>query len=205
MYWLLVYVSGIPWKSTCWSAGTTNSVRIKREPALSFRRRRDPLEQTANDAHAKSHRHRRKVPLPDAVSQAAIKFLVGRTRRRLSRAGIDADRRFARDMAAYPIAEHVAQANAQHYEISAEFFGLVLGPQRKYSCCLYEDGVETLAGAEERALRVSADHAAACGRAAHSGTGLWLGFALAVDGRPFPECANNVGIQLALPASVYRR
>ena len=41
MYWLLVYVSGIPlWKSTCWSAGTTHSVRIKREPALSFRRRR---------------------------------------------------------------------------------------------------------------------------------------------------------------------
>ena len=101
-----------------------------------------------------------RVPLPDAVSQAAIKFLVGQTRRRLSRAGSDADRRFARDMAAYPIAEHVAQANAQHYEIPAEFFGLVLGPQRKYSCCLYDDGVETLAGAEERALRVSADHAA---------------------------------------------
>ena len=62
-----------------------------------------------------------RVPLPDAVSQAAIKFLVGQTRRRLSRAGSDADQRFARDMAAYPIAEHVAQANAQHYEIRQSF------------------------------------------------------------------------------------
>jgi len=100
-----------------------------------------------------------RVPFPDAVSQTAIKFLVGRTRRKLSRAAVDVDERFARDMAAYPIAEHVAEANAQHYEIPAEFFRLVLGPQRKYSCCLYDSGAETLAAAEERALEVSAAHA----------------------------------------------
>jgi cyclopropane-fatty-acyl-phospholipid synthase len=99
------------------------------------------------------------VPLPDVVTRAAIKLLVGRTQRQLSRAGIDADRRFARDMAPFPIAVNTAQANAQHYEIPAAFFDLVLGPQRKYSSCLYEDGVDTLAAAEERALQVSADHA----------------------------------------------
>jgi len=100
-----------------------------------------------------------RVLFPDVVSKAAIKFLVERTHRRLSRAERDADRRFAQDMVAYPIAEHVAEANAQHYEIPAEFFRLILGPQRKYSCCLYDSGVETLVDAEERALGVSADHA----------------------------------------------
>ena len=36
----------------------------------------------------------------------------------------------------------------------------MLGPQRKYSSCLYDDGFESLAAAEERALQVSAEHAA---------------------------------------------
>ena len=100
------------------------------------------------------------VPLPDVVTRAAIKLLVGRTQRQLSRAESDADRRFARDMAPFPIALNTAEANAQHYEIPAEFFNLVLGPQRKYSSCLYEQGIDTLAAAEERALQISADHAA---------------------------------------------
>jgi cyclopropane-fatty-acyl-phospholipid synthase len=95
------------------------------------------------------------VPLPDVVTRTAIKLLVGRTQKQLSRAENDADRRFARDMAPFPIAVNTAEANAQHYEIPAAFFDLVLGPQRKYSSCLYEDGVDTLAAAEERALQVS--------------------------------------------------
>ena len=100
------------------------------------------------------------VPLPDMVTRAAIKLLVGRTQRQLSRAESDADRRFARDMAPFPIAVNTAEANAQHYEIPADFFNLVLGPQRKYSSCLYEAGIDTLAAAEECALQVSAEHAA---------------------------------------------
>ena len=101
-----------------------------------------------------------KIAWPDVVTSAAISLLVGRTRRRLSGAPNDADRRFAQGMLPYPIAVHIAEANAQHYEIPAEFFVLVLGPQRKYSCCLYNDGTETLAAAEERALRETASHAA---------------------------------------------
>ncbi len=101
-----------------------------------------------------------KIAWPDVVTSAAISLLVGRTRRRLSGAPNDADRRFAQGMLPYPIAVHIAEANAQHYEIPAEFFVLVLGPQRKYSCCLYNDGTDTLAAAEERALRETASHAA---------------------------------------------
>jgi cyclopropane-fatty-acyl-phospholipid synthase len=99
------------------------------------------------------------IPCPDGVTQAAINWLVGRTGRRLCRSSIDADHRFALGMASYPVAIHVDEANAQHYEIPAEFFAQVLGPQRKYSCCLYDDGINTLAAAEQRALEVSAEHA----------------------------------------------
>ncbi len=52
----------------------------------------------------------------------------------------------------YPIAESVDAANEQHYEVPAAFFDLVLGPQRKYSCCLYDSATSTLAEAEEAAL-----------------------------------------------------
>ena len=100
-----------------------------------------------------------RLPLPDVVSKAAIAWLVERTRRKLSYQTADVDRQFALDMAAYPIASHTADANTQHYEIPAEFFALCLGPQRKYSCCLYDNGINTLAEAEERALAVTAKHA----------------------------------------------
>jgi cyclopropane-fatty-acyl-phospholipid synthase len=95
-----------------------------------------------------------RLPLPDAVTQAAIKMLV------LSGGAADADQDFAKEMVRYPIALNVAEANAQHYEIPAAFFALVLGPQRKYSSCFYDDGVDTLAAAEECALGLTADHAA---------------------------------------------
>ena len=47
-----------------------------------------------------------------------------------------------------PIAINQADANVQHYEVPAEFFAAHLGPHRKYSCCLYKTGKETLAEAE---------------------------------------------------------
>jgi cyclopropane-fatty-acyl-phospholipid synthase len=99
-----------------------------------------------------------RLPLPDLVSKAAISLLVGRTQRKLAGGG-DMDLSFARDMSAYPIATHTSDANAQHYEIPAEFFALCLGPQRKYSCCLYDNGIDSLAAAEERALAATAEHA----------------------------------------------
>ena len=101
-----------------------------------------------------------RLPLPDVVTRAAIAALVARTDRRLAAAPPGAEARFATDMAAYPIAVHTGAANAQHYEIPAAFFELVLGPQRKYSCCLYDDGARSLAEAEEAALAATAANAA---------------------------------------------
>ncbi|MEP0321240.1 SAM-dependent methyltransferase [Bauldia litoralis] len=100
-----------------------------------------------------------RFPWPDPLTRTAIARLVSRTGERLSTTSPDADRRFAEDMGSYPIALHTDAANAQHYEIPAAFFDLALGPQRKYSCCLYDDGATTLAEAEEAALAATADHA----------------------------------------------
>lgn len=99
-----------------------------------------------------------RLPLPDSVTRAGIALLVDRTRRKLVRADVTDEAAFAATMANYPIAEHVAAANEQHYELPPEFFALVLGPRRKYSCCLYE-GADTLAEAEERALAETGHHA----------------------------------------------
>jgi cyclopropane-fatty-acyl-phospholipid synthase len=99
------------------------------------------------------------IPWPDALTRPAISWLVERTRQKLSRAPRDTDRQFAQAMDSYPIAIDTEAANAQHYELPEDFFALVLGPQRKYSCCLYDDGIDTLVEAEERALAVTAARA----------------------------------------------
>jgi cyclopropane-fatty-acyl-phospholipid synthase len=101
-----------------------------------------------------------RLPMPDFICRAGIEFLVGRTCRELSSGGAGADRRFVQQMARSPIAVHTDAANAQHYEVPAEFFALVLGPHRKYSCCLYAEGIPVkLAAAEAAALAETARHA----------------------------------------------
>jgi cyclopropane-fatty-acyl-phospholipid synthase len=100
-----------------------------------------------------------RAPLPDLVTSAGIGFLVGRTRRALATGQQEDEQAFARDMVRHPIAWHPDAANRQHYEVPPAFFGLVLGPRRKYSSCLYETGNETLAEAEIRALEETAEHA----------------------------------------------
>lgn len=99
------------------------------------------------------------APIPDVMRRAAIELLVANARRQLGQAGPDAEAAFAQDMAQRPIAEHAAAANDQHYELPAAFFEKVLGPQLKYSSCLYGRGVEDLAAAEENALSETAEHA----------------------------------------------
>jgi cyclopropane-fatty-acyl-phospholipid synthase len=100
-----------------------------------------------------------RMPLPDFVVRAAIHQLCSRTAARLAKDDPASDARFAREMAARAIAEHAQEANAQHYEVPADFFANVLGPARKYSSCFYPAPDSTLAEAEEEALRQTVDHA----------------------------------------------
>ncbi len=100
-----------------------------------------------------------RYPWPDPLLRAAIGMLVGRTQRRLGREAADAERQFAGRMIEYPIAINTREANEQHYELPPAFFALMLGPQRKYSCCYYDKPGLTLAQAEQRALAETAEHA----------------------------------------------
>ena len=100
-----------------------------------------------------------RLPLPDGLTLSGIDFLVGRTRRRLAQAAPEDEARFVDDMEAYPVAIHTDKANSQHYELPPEFFARVLGPARKYSCCLYPSRETSLAEAERLALADTVDHA----------------------------------------------
>lgn len=66
---------------------------------------------------------------------------------------------FIKGMNASPIALVPELANAQHYEVPAQFFELCLGQHRKYSSCFWLPETKTLAEAEANALRISCEHA----------------------------------------------
>jgi len=58
-----------------------------------------------------------------------------------------------------PIAVETDAANAQHYEVTPEFFRRVLGARMKYSCCWYGDDSTTLDEAETAMLRLTCERA----------------------------------------------
>lgn len=100
-----------------------------------------------------------RAPLTDGMTLAGIDFLCWRTKHRLAAIPQDAEHAFVETMGNFPVAIHTEEANRQHYEVPAEFFGLVLGPQRKYSSCLYSTANTTLAEAETFALAETVKHA----------------------------------------------
>ena len=101
--------------------------------------------------------------LPDVVVRAGMRQLIGqRLRTERVRAGTapqNSQRGFVEAMRAEPIAVATDAANAQHYELPAEFFKTILGPYLKYSSCVWPDGVTDLAAAEARMLALSCERA----------------------------------------------
>ena len=100
-----------------------------------------------------------RAPLPDAALKMGVSALVEGARRRIVRQNDPQEEAFAADMVRHPIAEHADAANSQHYELPEAFFGLVLGPRRKYSSCLYTPAATTLAQAEDLAQKKSGEAA----------------------------------------------
>lgn len=95
--------------------------------------------------------------VPDAIIRRAIRR---RCAERLRRERARFDRAaFVAGLKTMPVALHTDLANEQHYEVPPAFFGLVLGPRRKYSCALFPPGVTDLAEAEERMLALTAERA----------------------------------------------
>jgi cyclopropane-fatty-acyl-phospholipid synthase len=100
-----------------------------------------------------------RVPLPDVIIRAAIQRLCSRAATRLASGNAESDAWFADEMAARAIAGYTQEANTRRYEVPAAFFAHVLGPNRKYSSCFYNEPKSTLQEAEEEALRQTAAHA----------------------------------------------
>jgi cyclopropane-fatty-acyl-phospholipid synthase len=101
--------------------------------------------------------------MPDSFTRLAIRRLC---RQRLNmvdhRKGLtsaERDAELIEALGAGPIAVVPEKANQQHYELPPEFFGLMLGPHRKYSCCYFAGIQSSLAEAEEAALQATCDHA----------------------------------------------
>ncbi len=58
-----------------------------------------------------------------------------------------------------PVAVDTDAANEQHYEVPTMFFLRVLGPRLKYSSCIWPEGVEDLASAENAMLDLTCKRA----------------------------------------------
>src|SRR5690606_8358166 len=101
--------------------------------------------------------------LPDAWVRTGIRRLCAQRLRDESAGGIQAQSaRLMQNLAALrnsPVAIHTDAANRQHYELPPGFFEQCLGPRLKYSCCLYPNGDETLAQAEEAMLALYCERA----------------------------------------------
>lgn len=67
--------------------------------------------------------------------------------------------RFVKEMRRSPVAIRPEAANAQHYEVPAEFYRRVLGPHRKYSCALWTDTSTSLPDAERAMLALTCQRA----------------------------------------------
>jgi len=101
--------------------------------------------------------------VPDRVIRAGIRRLCEQRLKQIQAGDAAAAARlteeFVRAMDAAPTALVPHLANAQHYEVPAEFFGLALGQHRKYSSCWWPDGVERLDEAEAAALAATCERA----------------------------------------------
>jgi cyclopropane-fatty-acyl-phospholipid synthase len=94
--------------------------------------------------------------VPDRVVRLGIRRLLKERLAEIGDGDAQASARtaeaFIASLAASEVALMTDKANEQHYEVPAEFFARVLGPHRKYSCCQWDTGTQTLAGAEAAAL-----------------------------------------------------
>ncbi len=101
--------------------------------------------------------------IPDFLIRAGIRRLCTQRLREIGAGDCQARQEllqaFIQEMDGSVIAPVPKSANEQHYELPPEFFGLTLGPRRKYSSCWYPQGVSTLEGAEVAALNATCQHA----------------------------------------------
>jgi cyclopropane-fatty-acyl-phospholipid synthase len=100
--------------------------------------------------------------VPDPILRLGIRRLLKQRLAEEDRGSAEAQQEqlmnWVRQLKQSPVAINTPDANRQHYEVPADFFTLVLGANRKYSCCYWADG-DTLDSAERRMLDMTADRA----------------------------------------------
>jgi cyclopropane-fatty-acyl-phospholipid synthase len=101
--------------------------------------------------------------IPDFMVRLGIRRLC---RERLATyTGLDArdvqelESQYYADLVSSPVAVNTSDANRQHYELPPEFFDLVLGKHKKYSCAFWPYGVKSLDEAEYQALEATIERA----------------------------------------------
>ncbi len=100
--------------------------------------------------------------IPDPAVRWAIRRLCAqrlREERLVSRQGGDTAA-FITALEGADVAPVPDKANAQHYELPAELFRIMLGPRLKYSACHWSSDTTTLREAEDESLALTAEHAA---------------------------------------------
>src|SRR5208283_24102 len=94
--------------------------------------------------------------LPDWLVRLGIRRLLAARLREERQGGVEAQAerlmQFINQLSRSPVAIRTDAANAQHYEVPAEFFRHVLGPHMKYSCALWSGAVADLTEAEAAML-----------------------------------------------------
>lgn len=101
--------------------------------------------------------------VPDILIRAGIRRLLAQRLREESATTREEEQRrlesFVAGLADMPIAINTAESRTQHYEVPTAFYQAVLGPNLKYSCCLFEKPGMTLGEAEEAMLSLYAQRA----------------------------------------------
>lgn len=101
--------------------------------------------------------------LPDSMVRAGIRKLSASRLEEIfahdCETGMAQLTQFVQAMNQANIAEVPELANAQHYEVPAEFFSYCLGQHRKYSSCFWMPETKTLEEAEVLALNQTCEHA----------------------------------------------
>lgn len=96
--------------------------------------------------------------LPDWMVRVGIRRLLRSRQNELYAGGVEQQQQrfvdYLRGLDAEPPVLHADAANAQHYEVPAEFFATVLGRRLKYSAALFTPGTADLDQAEEQMLNL---------------------------------------------------
>jgi cyclopropane-fatty-acyl-phospholipid synthase len=101
--------------------------------------------------------------VPDSVIRRGIRFLVKQRLKEIK--AFDTEKmaefqhEFIQGMNQAAVALVPEKANEQHYEVPAYFYQNSLGPNLKYSCAYWPEGVTHLAEAEDAALEATCEHA----------------------------------------------